>query len=216
MRALPPSHPGASSTTSSSTPKGRPRSMPDRPKRCPLTLGADEWAALQGETLPPWEDVRQDISPFTSRWPTSRTQRPRVVFIALDETDDWAHDGSYDRSSRRSRAPTVISNSSGRGSTANPSIAAARTLSPPITVAAARERLARPRRKDRGRRCSVDGLRVTAHERPWRPGAITRHSPRIRLPPRSLGGWEWIGARFDRRPVEPSSRRRDKAERGEL
>ena len=26
-----------------------------------------------------------------------RTARPRVLYIAFDETDDWAHDGRYDR-----------------------------------------------------------------------------------------------------------------------
>ena len=56
-----------------------------------------EWAALQGETLPPWSDVRSDIFTFKFAMAHLEAAKPRVVYLAFDETDDWAHDGRYDR-----------------------------------------------------------------------------------------------------------------------
>ena len=44
-----------------------------------------------------WEGVRHDT--YTLRFAVDYLQRatPRVLYIAFDETDDWAHDGRYDR-----------------------------------------------------------------------------------------------------------------------
>jgi hypothetical protein len=56
-----------------------------------------ELRALQAETLPPWSNVRSDIFTIRSAMAHFEKARPRVVYIALDETDDWAHDGRYDR-----------------------------------------------------------------------------------------------------------------------
>ena len=43
-----------------------------------------------------WSNVRYDA--FTSRGAIEylRTQKPRVLYVALGETDDWAHAGRYD------------------------------------------------------------------------------------------------------------------------
>jgi hypothetical protein len=54
-------------------------------------------SALQFETPTPWDSVRHDA--YTMRFALDHfaRQRPRVVYLALGETDDWAHDGRYDR-----------------------------------------------------------------------------------------------------------------------
>ncbi len=45
----------------------------------------------------PWENVRLDA--FTQHYAleTIRQQKPRVIYIAYGETDDFAHDGDYDQ-----------------------------------------------------------------------------------------------------------------------
>jgi len=50
---------------------------------------------LQNEKLSPWDSVRFDY--FTVRFATAhlKAYRPRVLHIALGETDDWAHGGDY-------------------------------------------------------------------------------------------------------------------------
>ncbi len=50
---------------------------------------------LQSEQLSPWDSVRFDY--FTVRFALAHLQKyqPRVVHIALGETDDWAHAGDY-------------------------------------------------------------------------------------------------------------------------
>src|SRR5262245_56341461 len=50
---------------------------------------------LQSEQLSPWDSVRFDY--FTVRFALShlKAYHPRVVHIALGETDDWAHAGDY-------------------------------------------------------------------------------------------------------------------------
>lgn len=68
---------------------------PDEP--LPSDPRFKELALLQRETLPPWSDVRSDIFTFRFAMRHFETARPRVVYLAFDETDDWAHDGRYDR-----------------------------------------------------------------------------------------------------------------------
>jgi hypothetical protein len=53
--------------------------------------------ALQAEVTTPWDGTRFDA--FTVRLAMKHlaAARPRVVYLALDETDDWAHDGRYER-----------------------------------------------------------------------------------------------------------------------
>ncbi|MGE0884141.1 MAG: phosphoglyceromutase [Blastocatellales bacterium] len=50
---------------------------------------------LQNEKLSPWDSVRFDY--FTVRFAMEhlKTYQPRVMHIALGETDDWAHGGDY-------------------------------------------------------------------------------------------------------------------------
>jgi hypothetical protein len=50
---------------------------------------------LQNERLSPWEGVRFDY--FTMRFALEHLKKyqPRVMHIALGETDDWAHGGDY-------------------------------------------------------------------------------------------------------------------------
>lgn len=58
---------------------------------------ARELSRLQFETPTPWNSVRHDVYTFELAMAHFRTARPRVVYLALGETDDWAHDGRYDR-----------------------------------------------------------------------------------------------------------------------
>jgi hypothetical protein len=52
---------------------------------------------LQFETPTPWSSVRHDVYTFRFAMDHLRRARPRLVYLALGETDDWAHDGRYDR-----------------------------------------------------------------------------------------------------------------------
>ena len=52
---------------------------------------------LQRETTTPWEHVRHDSFTFRLAMAHLAAHRPRALYIAFDETDDWAHDGRYDR-----------------------------------------------------------------------------------------------------------------------
>jgi len=51
----------------------------------------------QFETPTPWDSVRHDLYTFQFAMAHLATYRPRVMYLALGETDDWAHDGRYDR-----------------------------------------------------------------------------------------------------------------------
>ena len=52
---------------------------------------------LQSETPSPWSSVRLDV--FTHHFALEHIKkyRPRLVYIAYGETDDFAHDGDYDQ-----------------------------------------------------------------------------------------------------------------------
>ncbi|MBI4604504.1 MAG: alkaline phosphatase family protein [Planctomycetes bacterium] len=52
---------------------------------------------LQLETQTPWDAVRHDAYTFRFALVHLKTHRPRVLYIGLGETDDWSHDGRYDR-----------------------------------------------------------------------------------------------------------------------
>ncbi len=54
-------------------------------------------SALQFETPTPWNSVRHDAYTFRFALAHLATARPRVLYLALGETDDWAHGGRYDR-----------------------------------------------------------------------------------------------------------------------
>ena len=52
---------------------------------------------LQFETPTPWNGVRHDAYTFRFAMDHLARHKPRVLYLALGETDDWAHDGRYDR-----------------------------------------------------------------------------------------------------------------------
>jgi hypothetical protein len=56
-----------------------------------------ELSRIQFEVLPPWRSVRHDYFTQEMAFEYLKTARPRAMYIALDETDDWAHDRRYDR-----------------------------------------------------------------------------------------------------------------------
>src|SRR5229473_3490350 len=56
-----------------------------------------ELSALQFEMLTPWTEERHDYITFEMALEYLRTAKPRVLHIAFDETDDWAHDKRYNR-----------------------------------------------------------------------------------------------------------------------
>jgi hypothetical protein len=56
-----------------------------------------ELSALQWKIMTPWDTVRHDYVTFEMAMEHLKTARPRVAYIALGETDDWAHDRRYDR-----------------------------------------------------------------------------------------------------------------------
>jgi len=53
--------------------------------------------AWQFDAAPPWESVRFDVFTFRAAMAHLAAARPRMLFLSFDETDDWAHDGRYDR-----------------------------------------------------------------------------------------------------------------------
>jgi hypothetical protein len=52
---------------------------------------------LQFETPTPWNTVRHDVYSFRFAMHHLKTHHPRVLYLALGETDDWAHEDRYDR-----------------------------------------------------------------------------------------------------------------------
>jgi hypothetical protein len=56
-----------------------------------------ELSTLQFEVLSPWTEERHDYITFEMALEYLRTAKPRVLHIAFDETDDWAHDKRYNR-----------------------------------------------------------------------------------------------------------------------
>lgn len=56
-----------------------------------------ELSRLQFETVTQWDSVRHDIYTFRFAMAHLKTYQPRVLYMALGETDDWAHGERYDR-----------------------------------------------------------------------------------------------------------------------
>lgn len=56
-----------------------------------------ELSRQQFELLTPWRSVRHDFFTFEMALEYFRVVKPRVLYVALGETDDWAHDRRYDR-----------------------------------------------------------------------------------------------------------------------
>jgi bisphosphoglycerate-independent phosphoglycerate mutase (AlkP superfamily) len=64
------------------------------PSADPAVKAADR---LQREVPTPWEGTRFDAFTFRLAMAHLAAAKPRVLYLAFDETDDWAHDGRYDR-----------------------------------------------------------------------------------------------------------------------
>ena len=56
-----------------------------------------ELSRMQFQTPTAWDSARYDAYTFYLAMSHFLTARPRVVYLAFDETDDWAHSGRYDR-----------------------------------------------------------------------------------------------------------------------
>jgi phosphopentomutase len=98
-----------------------------------------ELSELQFRVMSPWDSVRHDYITLEMALEHLRIEKPRVLYIALGETDDWAHDRRYDRTLQtveyfdralqqiwefveespdyRGRTSLVITSDHGRGST---------------------------------------------------------------------------------------------------
>jgi membrane-anchored protein YejM (alkaline phosphatase superfamily) len=46
---------------------------------------------------PPWDDARRDSDTFALAMRYLATQRPRFLYLALDDSDEWAHRGDLER-----------------------------------------------------------------------------------------------------------------------
>ncbi len=58
---------------------------------------ADLLNRIQFEALTPWPEVRHDFVTCELAIDYLRRVKPRVLFVSLGETDDWAHGRRYDR-----------------------------------------------------------------------------------------------------------------------
>lgn len=54
-------------------------------------------ARVQASLRSPWDGVRPDAVTMELALEHLRAHKPRFLYVALGETDDWAHDGRYDR-----------------------------------------------------------------------------------------------------------------------
>lgn len=52
---------------------------------------------FQARMLTPWDSVRHDAVTASLALEYLEEYQPRLLYVALGETDDWAHDGRYDR-----------------------------------------------------------------------------------------------------------------------
>jgi hypothetical protein len=71
--------------------------LPENAAYATLDAKGKDLFAIQQEVLPPWGGTRYDYFTFKLAMAHLAAKRPRVTYIAFDETDDWAHDGKYDR-----------------------------------------------------------------------------------------------------------------------
>jgi hypothetical protein len=59
--------------------------------------GAAALAMVEHDAQTPWDNMRFDAITMSYALRYLERERPRVLYLALGETDDWAHDGRYDR-----------------------------------------------------------------------------------------------------------------------
>jgi hypothetical protein len=55
------------------------------------------WNQEQFDIPTPWDGVRHDFHTFRLAMTYLETVKPRVLYMALGQPDDWMHDGRYDR-----------------------------------------------------------------------------------------------------------------------
>jgi hypothetical protein len=58
---------------------------------------APDLSRLQHVALSPWDEARHDAFTFELALSYLKKEKPRVLYISFDETDDWAHNHRYDR-----------------------------------------------------------------------------------------------------------------------
>lgn len=67
----------------------------------PLTVGSPETLKVlnhtAGNLFHQWSNVRYDVFTAAGAIEAMKTAKPRVLYVSLGETDDWAHAGRYDR-----------------------------------------------------------------------------------------------------------------------
>jgi Metalloenzyme superfamily len=56
-----------------------------------------ELSRFQFQAVTAWDGARHDAYTFRFAMAHLKSYHPRVLYISFDETDDWAHDGRYDR-----------------------------------------------------------------------------------------------------------------------
>jgi hypothetical protein len=56
-----------------------------------------ELSRMQRDILSPWDSVRHDYFTFEMAMDYLTAVKPRILYIAFGETDDWAHNRRYDR-----------------------------------------------------------------------------------------------------------------------
>ena len=61
----------------------------------PMTPRLDLLNHEKAETPRFWEDEPFDPIPFYTAMEYMKSQKPRVLYLSLGDTDDWAHDGNY-------------------------------------------------------------------------------------------------------------------------
>jgi arylsulfatase A-like enzyme len=57
----------------------------------------EQWNLLAHSLPRYWSEVRYDAFTYRGALEYLQVKRPRVLYVALGETDDWAHDGRYDQ-----------------------------------------------------------------------------------------------------------------------
>jgi len=55
------------------------------------------WRELQTKMLTPWDSIRHNAITVQLALEYLKTYQPRLLLLALSETDEWAHDRRYDR-----------------------------------------------------------------------------------------------------------------------
>ena len=63
----------------------------------PLSADDAKLNEQQAQDLPPWKDARWDKYTFSHAMNYLKAKRPRFLYIALNDSDEWGHKGEYDK-----------------------------------------------------------------------------------------------------------------------